>query len=326
MNIVNKDTAGDPMSNKLWVRKSLRNISSELLKNNYRASPPTISRILKKNNYSLKSNIKEKENKSSHPDRNNQFLYIGSQINYCDIFDIPVISVDSKKKELVGNFKNKGVQWCLFPEEVNVHDFPSDAVGVAIPYGIYDIRRNKGFVSIGITNDTPEFAVDSIKRWWELSGSVHYRSKKLLILADCGGSNGSRSRLFKKYIQEKLCNKYGLDVKVCHYPTGCSKWNPIEHRLFSEISINWAGKPLRNYNDVLSCIRGTKTQTGLTVDAVLNTFYYEKGKKVSNKDFSELDISRFDICPQWNYYIRPLKAIQYTFDFYTEKELQKTGN
>lgn len=317
LNIVESDTAGNPTNSKLWIRKSLRNIRSELLKLNYNISPPTISRILKKSGYSLKSNIKEKEVRANNPNRNAQFKYIKFQIRSCIFFDIAVISIDTKKKELIGNFKNNGQQWCLIPEVVNVHDFPSDSIGKANPYGIYELNRNRGFINVGISNDTPEFAVDSIQRWWELFGRTHYRKKQLLILADCGGSNSYRSNLFKKYIQEKLCDKYGLEVTLNHYPPGCSKWNPIEHRLFSEVSKNWSGKPLRSYEEVLSYIKGTKTSTGLIVDAFLDTTYYEKGKKVSKSEYSSLNLSRFDfLCPDLNYTLKPRKMVQQTFSFY----------
>lgn len=325
--MVKGDTAGSPMDKRKWVRLSLRNIKMLLEDRiDIKISPATISRILKNNGYSLKSNVKEKESRSNHPDRNTQFEYIRYQTDSCIESNIPIISIDTKKKELVGNFKNNGKQWCLFPEEVNVHDFLSDALGIAIPYGIYDIACNEGFVNIGITNDTAEFAVDSICKWWEFIGRKRYRTNKLVILADCGGSNGSRSRLFKWYIQTKLCEKYGLEVTVNHYPTGCSKWNPIEHRLFSEISKTWAGIPLRSYEDILKYIRGTKTSTGLKVEAILTPLYYEKGKKVTNKLFSELNIKHFDLCPNWNYTIKSRKAIQYTFDVLWGKGLIKTGS
>lgn len=312
------------MNSSLWIRISLRNIAKLISEKGYTISPPTISRILTKHGYSLKSNVKEKEGRSKNPDRDLQFKNIDYRIKSYIRDGFPVISVDTKKKELVGNFKNNGKQWCLLPEEVNVHDFPSDGIGRAIPYGVYELNRNKGFVSLGMTNDTPEFAVDSIQKWWELVGQRFYKNDSLLILADCGGSNGYRSRLFKKYIQEKLCDKYGLTVMVCHYPPGCSKWNPIEHRMFSEISKNWSGKPLRTYEDILNYIRSTHTNTGLEIEAVINTLYYETGKKISDNEYSSLNLSRLEVlCPQWNYALMPRQPIQQTFSFYSEKVLEK---
>ena len=219
---------------------------------------------------------------------------------------IPVISVDTKKKELIGNFKNEGRTWCKEPEEVNVHDFKSDAECRAVPYGIYDIDGNEGFVYIGNSADTSEFAVDAIKYWWQKIGRKKYTyNDQLLILADAGGSNNCNNRLFKQQIQEKLVNKLGLSVIVCHYPTGASKWNPVEHKLFGPISINWAGKPLRSIETMLNYIKGTTNKSGLKVKAVVTYKNYKKGIKISDEEMKKINILRHDVCPNWNYTIFP---------------------
>lgn len=207
---------------------------------------------------------------------------------------------------------------CKESKVVNTHDFKSDSSGIAIPYGVYDIVKKKGFVCIGTSNDTSEYSVSVIKEWWETEGRFNYSKKELQILADGGGSNSYRSRLFKKELQEKLCDELGLKVYVSHYPRGCSKWNPIEHRLFGPISINWSGEPLKTYSHVLNYIRGTSTAGGLNVTAIIDYNYYPKGKKVSNKDFSELNLTRHSVCPQWNYTLKP-RSLQHMFDFMSEE-------
>jgi hypothetical protein len=214
--------------------------------------------------------------------------------------------VDTKKKELVGNFRNKGKLWCKKADEVDEHDFPSAAECRAVPFGIYDMMRNKGHVYVGISNDTPEFAVVSIAKWWEREGRFAYpQADRLLILADGGGSNGCRARAWKCNLQGLVSNRFGLTVTVCHYPTGCSKWNPVEHRLFSYISINWAGKPLRTLEIMLGYIRGTRTETGLEVEAFLDEGFYKKSVPYSHKDVDGLCLKAHDVCPQWNYTIKP---------------------
>jgi len=217
-----------------------------------------------------------------------------------------MISIDSKNKEKVGNFKNDGSTWRRKARQVFDHDFPSYAEGKAIPYGIYDIRKNKALVVVGTSSETPEFAADSIKKWWLLVGRREYtNAKHLLIFADCGGGNGNRSTVWKRDIQEKLCNRYGLTVRVCHYPPGASKWNPIEHRVFSEISKNWRGIPLQTYETVLNYIKTTTTATGLKVKSVLNLKSYLKGKKATKSELVNLKISTDPSMPEWNYVIRP---------------------
>ena len=304
--MIENETAGDPMNEQKWIRKSLRPLSRELTNIGHPISHPTVGRLLKKQNYSLKSNSKNKETNSQNPDRNKQFKYIKKQKERYKKEKSPIISIDTKKKELIGEFKNNGKTWCVKAEEVNVHDFGSEADGKAVPYGIYDIGKNKGYVCLGTSSDTAEFAVDVIERWWKNKGIIEYpKAKKILILADSGGSNSCRSRLWKKQIQERLSEQFGLNVMVCHYPTGCSKWNTIEHRLFSYISMNWAGKPLTSYENMLAYIQGTNTVSGLTVEADLLDKIYTKGQKVSNKEMKDLNIKFHKICPRWNYVISP---------------------
>lgn len=262
--------------------------------------------------YSLKINYKKIESnpkKTTHESRekrDRQFIYI-KQIR--EIFrkqNALGISVDAKKRELVGNFKNQGATWCMNPMEVYAYDFKSLASGIFIPYGIYNMDNNNGFVVGGVSYNTAEFAVNSIMKWWEIeSKNAPARQKILLILADGGGSNGSRNRLWKKCIQELLCDKHGISVTVCHYPPGTSKYNPIEHRLFSEISKNWAGEPLKDNETILNYINTTTTKTGLNVKAILDETVYEKGIKISDKEIKKINIKYHDVLPQWNYTISP---------------------
>lgn len=218
----------------------------------------------------------------------------------------PVLSIDSKKKEKVGNFKNDGKTWRREAKEVFDHDFPSLASGKAIPYGIYDTQRNKALVVVGTSHETPEFASDAIEKWWLLVGRREYKGRKhLLILADCGGGNGNRSTVWKRDLQTKLCNRYGLTVTVRHYPPGASKWNPIEHRLFSEISKSWSGVPLESYETVINYIKTTTTKTGLKVESVLHKNTYMKGKKATKEEMENLNILKDSVLPEWNYTIRP---------------------
>ena len=303
--MVAPETAGEPGSKQKWVRSSLRELSRRLSQIGHAASPPTVSRLLKNLDYSSKANVKKEAGKD-HPDRDEQFGYIQTQKQAFQDAGLPMISVDTKKKELIGNFKNPGQVWCKEAEVVNVHDFPQDAVGRAVPYGIYELNSNRGSVYVGASADTPQFAVDVITRWWQDEGETSYpHAEQLLILADGGGSNSYRSRVWKRQLQDQLSDKFGLKVTVCHYPTGCSKWNPIEHRLFSHISLNWVGKPLRTFDTMLAYIRGTKTTTGLTVKASLAEGIYEKGQQVSDAEMKTLNLERHEICPNWNYTLRP---------------------
>lgn len=304
--IVAPETAGDPMSAQRWVRSSLRSLSGRLHAAGHGVSPPTVGRLLTKLGYALHVNAKRVEARSGHPDREAQFAYIGEQRHAFADAGRPILSVDTKKKELVGNFKNAGRTWSPEAEAVNVHDFKSDAVGRAVPYGVYDVVHNRGTVYVGSSGDTAALAVDAIARWWDTAGRVTFPgADHLLLLADAGGSNGCRLRLWKRRLQERLCDGLGLTVTVCHYPTGCSKWNPIEHRLFGPISLNWAGIPLRTWEGLLALIRGTTTATGLDVQAERLDGVYATGQTVSDAEMATLNLERHDVCPTWNYTIRP---------------------
>lgn len=298
------------MSAQKWVRSSLRHLSAGLDAVGHRISPPTVGRLLRQRDYSLKANRKEREPASVRPERDAQFTHIAEQQALHREAQLPIISVDTKKKELIGDFKNTGRDWCHAPEFVNVHDFPSAAAGRAVPYGIYDLPRNRGYVCVGTSADTPEFAVTAIRSWWEQEGRPAYRDAAgLLILADAGGSNSCRFRGWKQQLQEQLCDRCGLTVTVCHYPTGCSKWNPVEHRLFGPISLNWAGHPLRSWDTLLAYVRGTTTTTGLSVTAELSERGYSKGQTVSDADFAQLNVEPHAVCPQWNYTLRPRSSL-----------------
>ncbi len=293
------------MNEQKWERSSLRQLADELAQAGHWISHTTVGRLLKEMGYSLKANVKRLAG-SDHPDRERQFEYLQQQKQAFLAAGQPVISVDTKKKEWIGNFKNPGRTWCQQAEAVLDHDFEQDALGKAVPYGIYDLKDNRGYVYVGNSADTPQFAVDMIARWWTTEGKERYpQANKLLILADAGGSNGCRPRLWKQQLQEQLADRLGLEVTVCHYPTGTSKWNPIEHRLFGPISTNWAGKPLRTFEFMLACIRGTTTTTGLQVKAFLVEQVYEKGIQVTKKAMEALCIEFHSTCPRWNYTIKP---------------------
>jgi hypothetical protein len=265
----------------------------------------TVRRLLKKLDYRLVANRKSLTG-SAHPDRDRQFRYIKRIRQLFLQAGLPVISVDAKNKELIGNFHNQGRTWVQQAEQVNMHDFPEDAIGRATPYGIYDLAHNQGFVYVGTSYDTPEFAAYAIAQWWNHPDRPRFeREDILLILCDAGGSNNCRYWLWKQYLQDMLADQFGITVMICHYPTGASKYNPIEYRLFSQISINWAGKPLRSFKTMLNYIRDTTTKTGLTVKAFLVERCFEKGRKVSNQEKASINIKRRRICPNWNYLISP---------------------
>jgi hypothetical protein len=305
LDIVEVHTAGDPMSAKKWLNCRLRDIQAKLVEYAMQVSLPVISRLLKAHDYCLRVNHKVFEGES-HPERDCQFAHIQEQRTAHQRDGQPCLSVDTKKKELVGNFKNAGRVWCQEAEQVNVYDFPSQAVGRAVPYGIYDIAHNQADVYVGQSLDTAEFAVDHLARWCQSELQERYPgAKRIFIEADGGGANQSRSHLFKKLIQEKIANVFDLTVTVCHYPPGASKWNPIEHRLFSEISKTWQGCPLRSFDLVLYYINDTKTQTGLSVQAHLVQTVYEKGIKLAKTVLDTLNIQFHETCPQWNYTISP---------------------
>ena len=303
--IIEPHTRGEPESPLLWTSKSLRKISFELKAKGYAVSYRVVGDILKSEGFSLQANKKTDEGKT-HSDRNEQFLHIHQKVKSFQNDGDPVISIDAKKKELIGNFKNNGKEWRAKgqPEETKVYDFPSDADGKVTPYGVYDITNNKGWVSVGIDRDTAEFAVQSIRNWWYKMGMFHFKKpSKLLITADGGGSNGSRVRLWKKEIQN-LADELKIDISVCHFPPGTSKWNKIEHKLFSYISLNWRGKPLTSYEVVVKLIGSTTTACGLKVLSELDTNTYEKGIKVLDKDFKMINIEKDDFHGEWNYTIK----------------------
>lgn len=306
LHLIEPTVRGEPESPILWTIKSLRNISEELGKRGFNISRNRVAEILKKNDFSLQANRKTDEGKS-HPDRDAQFRYIHDKVIEFQSANQPIISVDTKKKELVGHFKNQGREWKRKgeAERVKVYDFPSDAEGKAIPYGVYDITQNVGWVSVGTNHDTAEFAVETIRKWWYKMGNLVYKNaKQLLITADCGGSNGSKVRLWKKEIQN-FATESGLEISICHYPPGTSKWNKIEHRLFSFITQNWRGKPLITYEVVVNLIGATKTTKGLKVKCELDYTEYEKGRKVSDKEFSKINLIKDDFHGDWNYKIAP---------------------
>ena len=270
-----------------------------------RVSPSTVARLLHQMGYSLRLNHKQLSTDHS-PDRNHQFLYLGDLRDRFARRGLPIISVDTKKRELVGHFKNSGTRWDLSPRLVNDHDFRSDSTGVAIPYGIYDLLANRGSVVVGVSHDTPTFAAHAIAHWWREEGSLRYpRSRQLLILSDTGGSNGYRCRAWKTELQSQLADSHRLTLTVAHYPTGASKWNPIEHRLFSQISKNWAGEPLDSYHKILHFIRSTTTQSGMVVSAHLDRRHYLTGTVPTPEQLQALRIKPHQILPKRNNTISP---------------------
>jgi hypothetical protein len=293
------------MSTKKWVRKSLRSLAGALNRQEYTSGRTTVRRLLYKLDYDLYYN-RQSLTGPPHPDRDCQFRYINRVKKLFLSAGYPVISVDTKKKELIGNFKNHGVTWASQALSVNAHDFKQDALGRAVPYGIYDLAHHEGYVYVGTSYDTPEFAAYVIAQWWaDPQRSPFAHEDKLLILCDAGGSNNCRYWLWKQQIQEQLADQFGIEVLICHYPTGASKWNPIEHRLFSQISRNWAGRPLRTFDCMLNYIRHTTTQTGLKVKATLVDRVFEKGRKVTLEERNALSLVRRPICPNWNYMLKP---------------------
>ena len=309
-NLVEASTKGDPEVPLRWVSKGLRKLSDELIKQGHKVSTYTVANLLKEARYSLQLNRKEKEGKSA-PDRDAQFHHIGQQAKTFQREGQPVISVDTKKKELIGNFKNGGREYRKQgdPVEVNVHDFPDKEAGKVAPYGVYDIGKNKGWVSVGITSDTAEFAVNTIRSWWHKMGKKDYQhAAKLMITADCGGSNGNRVRLWKWELQ-KLANELGMEIHVCHFPPGTSKWNKIEHRMFSYITQNWRGVPLISQEAIVQLIGNTTTTKGLEIQAQIDFREYQKGREVDEADFLEIAITRDKFHGEWNYTIAPTVKI-----------------
>ena len=308
--LIEPGTRGDPESALRWTCKSLRTLAAELKAQGHEVSHRMVGVLLHEMGYSLQSNRKTSEGKQ-HPDRNEQFEFIHLLVEENLEKSNPVISIDAKKKELVGNFKNAGRQWLPKgnPEEVNVYDFPSQADGRATPYGVYDIGKNEGWVNVGTDKDTAVFAVESIRRWWNEMGCSNYpEAEQLVITADGGGSNGSRLRLWKTQLQD-FCNEIQIPVVVSHFPPGTSKWNKIEHRLFSFISMNWKGQPLTSFETILNLISSTTTKTGLKVNAQLDLNQYPKGIKVTDDQLRMIDISRNEFHGEWNYTINPQKTL-----------------
>lgn len=317
------EIAGDPISGLLWTRKTREKISEELTKINIKVGKTTVGNILKKMNFSLKSNSRKISNggrrltKEESEIRDKQFKYIKRNRKKFVKKDLPVISVDTMKKDLIGNFRNPGTRYKKEADLTNDHDFASYAIGKSFPYGLFDDHRYEGFIYVGqalwdkkekrfASSETPEFAAESLSRWWRDYGSKRYpEADEILILADSGGSNGYRSHMWKFKLHELLCNKHGIKVTVCHYPPGASKWNPVEHRLFSEISKNWRGTPLKTFETVLKYIRTTKTKTGLRVRAQLVTKKYKKGQTVSKENLKKINLEPHRILPDWNYSLHP---------------------
>lgn len=304
--MIEPETRGDPESPLRWICKSTRTLARQLTAKKHPVSHEKVAQILREQNYSLQSNRKTDEG-SDHPDRDAQFRHINTQVKRALKAGIPVISVDTKKKELLGNYKNSGRQWlpAKKPVKVNGHDFPSLDIPRAYPYGVYDIARNRGFVNVGTDHDTGAFAVASIRGWWRNEGrSLYSEARALLITADGGGSNGSRLRLWKLELQ-KFADEAGLSISVCHFPPGTSKWNKVEHRLFSFISSNWRGEPLRDYETIVNLIARTTTAKGLQVICRLDRRKYPIGRKVTDEEFKGVNLKRNTFHGDWNYIISP---------------------
>jgi len=304
--LVEPVSRGDPESPLRWTCKSTRQLAAALCAQGHQVGRQKVADLLAELGYSLQANQKTREG-SHHPDRDAQFNHINDEVAVFQQRGQPVISVDTKKKELVGDFKNGGREWRPKgdPEPVRVHDFADKELGKVNPYGVYDQTANVGWVSVGTDHDTAEFAVESIRRWWNNMGRERYgNASDLLITADCGGSNGHRVRLWKIALQN-LANEAGLRISVCHFPPGTSKWNKIEHRMFSHISMNWRGKPLISHEVIVNLIGNTTTRTGLTIKAELDTSAYEKGKKVTEAELAQVNLERADFHGEWNYSITP---------------------
>ena len=304
--LIEPTTRGDPMSPLRWTCKSTRKLAQELTRKNHPISHSRVSDLLHKMKYSLQSNKKTIEG-ADHPDRDKQFRHINNKVKKFQKQKQPVISVDAKKKENVGNFKNNGREWRPKgqPEKVNMHDFPDKKNGKVAPYGVYDITRNQGWVNVGIDKDTAQFAVESIRRWWKEMGRKSYSNvKKLLITADGGGSNGRNNRLWKSEIQ-KFANETGLSISICHFPPGTSKWNKIEHKLFSFITKNWRGRPLIDHATIVNLIASTTNKNGLKINCRLDKNKYPTGIKISDEVFEKINIKRDAFHEEWNYSIHP---------------------
>jgi transposase len=307
--LVEPESRGDPMCPLRWTTKSTRTLAEELRRQGYEISHVTVGELLHAIGYSLQANAKEKEG-AQHPDRDAQFVHLNNEVLEHQAAGQPVISVDAKKKEVVGDLKNPGKTWepTANPVRVDTHDFPDKEIPKAVPYGVYDLGANEGFVSVGDSGDsgdTAAFAVETIRRWWYTMGSVAYPvAKRLLITADAGGSNGYRARLWKRELA-KLAAETGVEITVCHFPPGTSKWNKVEHRLWSHVSMNWKGRPLTSHEVMVELIGATTTRTGLKVTAALDQSYYALGTKITDKEIKQLPIRRHDFHGEWNYTVLP---------------------
>lgn len=304
--LIEPATRGEPTSPLLWTSKSTRKLAEQLEHQGHQVSYRTVARLLQQLGYSLQANRKTREGKQ-HPDRDAQFEYINKRVRSFQRRGQPVISVDAKKRELLGDFKQAGEEWQPQgqPEEVRVHDFKDEELGVGIPYGVYDLTQNNGWVSVGIDHNTAEFAAATIRRWWRRMGSKTYpEAAELLITADGGGSNGVRARLWKVCVQE-LADDLGLKITICHFPPGTSKWNKIEHRMFCHITENWRARPLVSQAVIVNLIANTTTAAGLTINAELDTNGYDLGIKVSDEELGEINITRHKFHGEWNYTIAP---------------------
>ena len=307
--LVEPTERGDPQSPLRWTCKSLSNLQHELVSQGYRVGRTKISNILRSLGYSLQGNRKTREG-TDHPDRNAQFEHIARRVRACQRGGRPAVSVDTKKKETLGKKANVGKEYRPkgVPLEVDTHDFPDKELGKAIPYGVYDIKSNEAWVSVGISHDTGEFAVEAIRRWWRRMGKKRYKKpKRLLITADSGGSNGHRNRLWK-YELQRLADQTGMIIEVCHYPPGTSKWNKIEHRLFCHITRNWRGVPLESLQVVVSLVGSTRTAEGLEVHCRMDENDYPKGRKISDAEMADIKIKRNAFHGDWNYEIKPRQA------------------
>ncbi len=308
--LVNASTCGDPQSPLKWTKKSLHNLEDELKKEGYSISHMTVHRLLEEMEYSMKGNKKAIEGNSQNPDRNEQFLIINEKVKEFQDKEQPVVSVDTKKKELMGNYKNGGSEYSPKgqPTKVNVHDFEDKTKGSVRPYGVYDFVNKQGWVNVGTDKDTAEFAIESIRRWWYKIGSVNYPgAKELLLTADGGGSNSSRAKLWK-YELQKLVDEIGIEISVCHYPPGTSKWNKIEHQMFSYISQNWRGRPLESHEVIINLIGATTTKKGLKIECELDNNKYETGIKITDEQMESINIIRNEKLGNWNYTIKPRKS------------------
>ena len=306
--VVESSTRGDPESLLLWTSKSTYKLAEALSGTDYKISQTSVHKMLKAKGYSMQANCKKLEG-NQHPDRDAQFMHINEQGKEFQSKSCPVLSIDTKKKENIGNYKNRGQEYSQKgePVPVNTHDFPDKELGKVAPYGIYDIGRNEGWVSVGISSDTASFAVNSIRTWWYVMGKEIYKdADTIMITADCGGSNSNRTRLWKWELQ-KLATELNKDIYVCHFPPGTSKWNKIEHKMFSYISMNWRAKPLISRETVVKLIANTRTKSGLKIQAALDENVYEKGVKVSKEDLNTINIQKDTFHGEWNYTIKPQK-------------------